>query len=92
MHLPQIIGDDQMLPWAQLNVLMDIYYRERRFLDLSKLIRRYYQFMNDKMRHECVNLLVGIVSSPIGPNSPPEAIYQAALALKSMLTQSYDFD
>ena len=71
---------------------MDIFFKEKQFMDLSKLIRKYYQFMGDKMRHDCVNLLVGIVSSPIGPGTPPETIYQAALALKSMLSQSYDFD
>ncbi len=40
----------------------------------------------------CLDLLVQIVSSPINDINNSEVVYQSALALKTILAETYEFD
>ena len=91
LYLPHIFNETD-LPLTQVCEILFFLYSNNRFKELSKLIRKYYSYLDSKMGRSCFELLVRIVSSPINEVTTPEVIYQSALALKSLLSESYEFD
>lgn len=66
-------------------------YEQKEFKYLSRIIRKYYQFFETKNQQMCLDLLVQIVSSPVSDISQAEVVYQSALALKTVISDTYEF-
>jgi hypothetical protein len=64
LYLP-IICNETDLPLEQVCEILSLLYSASRFKELSKLIRKYYSYLDSKMGRSCFELLVRIVSSPI---------------------------
>lgn len=64
LYLPHVCSETD-LPLTQVCEILSLLYSANRFKELSKLIRKYYSFLDSKMGRSCFELLVQIVSSPI---------------------------
>jgi hypothetical protein len=85
LFLPVVMPETE-LPLAQVQEILSMMYDQKNFKYLARVIRKYFAFFDTKIQRMCLDILVQIVSSPISDINSSDVVYQAALALKTVLS------
>lgn len=91
LFLPVVMPENE-LPLEQVQNMLNLMHKQGNFKFLARVIRKYFSFFDTKVQRECLDILVQIVSSPISDINSSDVVYQAALALKTVLSETYEFD
>lgn len=69
--------------------MLALMYEQKNYKYLARVVRKYFSYFDTKIQNKCLDLLVQIVSAPINDLNSSEVVYQAALALKTVLAETY---
>ena len=91
LFLPSIL-DDQELPLTEVQNIMNMLSESKNYRYLARIIRKYFTYFNSQTQRFCLETLVTVASTPINDMSSSEIVYQSALALKSCMSDTTEFD